>query len=40
VTAGFSTSVIYKILRNWNVPGETLSALDSLDSVDGSGEDS
>jgi regulatory protein len=40
VTAGFSTSIIYKILRNWNVPDETLSALDSLDSVDGTGEDS
>lgn len=31
VAAGFSTSVIYKILRNWDVPDETLSALDSLD---------
>jgi regulatory protein len=39
VTAGFSTSVIYKILRNWNVPDETLSALDSMDSGDGGGED-
>ena len=31
VAAGFSTSVIYKILRNWDVPDEALSALDSLD---------
>ncbi len=30
VTAGFSTSVIYKILRNWNVPDETLAALESI----------
>jgi regulatory protein len=32
VTAGFSTSVIYKILRNWNVPDETLAALESIDT--------
>lgn len=32
VTAGFSTSVIYRILRNWNVPDETLSALDSINA--------
>jgi regulatory protein len=32
VTAGFSTSVIYKILRNWNVPDETLAALESIDA--------
>jgi regulatory protein len=31
VAAGFSTSVIYKILRNWDVPDETLSALDNAD---------
>ena len=31
VTAGFSTSVIYKILRQWNVPDEALAALDNLD---------
>ena len=31
VTAGFSTGVIYKILRQWNVPDESLSALDNLD---------
>ena len=31
VTAGFSTSVIYKILRQWDVPDETLAALDNLE---------
>jgi len=31
VAAGFSTSVIYKILRNWDVPDDALSALDSVD---------
>jgi regulatory protein len=30
VAAGFSTSVIYKILRQWDVPDETLVALDNL----------
>jgi regulatory protein len=30
VTAGFSTTVIYKILRQWNVPDESLSALDNI----------
>jgi regulatory protein len=30
VTAGFSTGVIYKILRQWEVPEEALSALDNL----------
>ena len=30
VTAGFSTAVIYKILRQWDVPEEALSALDNL----------
>jgi len=30
VAAGFSTGVIYKILRGWNVPDESLAALDSL----------
>ncbi|MGA2831601.1 MAG: regulatory protein RecX [Terracidiphilus sp.] len=30
VAAGFSTSVIYKILRQWDVPDEALSALDNL----------
>ena len=31
VAAGFSTGVIYKILRQWDVPDETLAALESLD---------
>jgi regulatory protein len=31
VAAGFSTSVIYKILRQWNVPEESLAALDNLE---------
>ena len=31
VAAGFSTGVIYKILRQWDVPDEALSALDNLD---------
>jgi regulatory protein len=30
VSAGFSTGVIYKILRQWDVPDEALSALDNL----------
>lgn len=30
VAAGFSTGVIYKILRNWDIPDESLSALDNL----------
>jgi regulatory protein len=32
VTAGFSTSVIYKILRQWNVPDESLAVLENLSS--------
>jgi regulatory protein len=31
VAAGFSTKVIYKILRQWDVPDEALAALDNLD---------
>lgn len=31
VTAGFSTGVIYKVLRQWDVPEESLAALDNLD---------
>jgi len=31
VTAGFSTGVIYKILRQWDVPDDMLAALDNLD---------
>jgi regulatory protein len=34
VTAGFSTGVIYKILRQWDVPEEALSALDNLHNLD------
>jgi regulatory protein len=30
VSAGFSASVIYKILRKWDVPDESLAALDNL----------
>ena len=30
VAAGFSTGVIYKILHQWNVPDESLAALDNL----------
>lgn len=30
VAAGFSTGVIYKILRQWEVPDESLAALESL----------
>jgi regulatory protein len=30
VAAGFSTTVIYKILRQWNVSDESLAALDNL----------
>jgi regulatory protein len=30
VAAGFSTGIIYKILRQWNVPDESLAALDNL----------
>jgi regulatory protein len=29
VTAGFSTGVIYKILRQWQIPDETLAALET-----------
>ena len=31
VAAGFSTGVIYKILRQWDVPDKALTALDNLD---------
>jgi regulatory protein len=34
MAAGFSTGVIYKILRQWDVPGEALAALDNLGSVE------
>jgi regulatory protein len=32
VTAGFSTGVIYKILRQWDVPDEALAALENLEN--------
>lgn len=35
VAAGFSTGVIYRILRQWDVPDEALTALDSLDEEPG-----
>ena len=35
VAAGFSTGTIYKILRQWEVPEEALTALDSLDDEEG-----
>ena len=31
VRAGFSTGVVYSILKKWNVPDETLSALESVE---------
>jgi regulatory protein len=31
VAAGFSTGVIYKILRQWDIPGEALAALENLE---------
>jgi regulatory protein len=42
VAAGFSTGVIYKILRQWDVPEEELAALENIDapeSNDSHGED-
>jgi regulatory protein len=33
VAAGFSTSVIYKILRQWDVPDESLAALDNIETA-------
>ena len=38
VAAGFSTGTIYKILRQWDAPDETLAALDSLGEESSSGE--
>ena len=35
VTAGFSTGVIYKILRQWDVPEEALAALENVDEEAG-----
>ena len=34
VAAGFSTDVIYKILRQWDVPEDALAALENLDNLD------
>ena len=34
VAAGFSTKVIYRILRQWDVPDEALAALNDLDNLD------
>jgi regulatory protein len=31
VAAGFSTGVIYKILRQWDIPDEALFALDNVE---------
>jgi regulatory protein len=36
VRAGFSTGVIFKILKNWQVDDETLSTLESIDLDDNS----
>jgi regulatory protein len=33
VAAGFSTGVIYRILRSWDVPEESLAALDTLEDA-------
>ncbi len=35
VTAGFSTTTIYKILRRWDVPEETLAALEHVEEEPG-----
>jgi regulatory protein len=35
VTAGFSVGVIYKILRQWDVPDETLIALENFEEQPG-----
>lgn len=34
VTAGFSTGTIFKILRQWDVPAESLAAIESIDAED------
>ena len=39
VAAGFSTGTIYKILRQWDVPDETLAALENLDEEQGIADD-
>lgn len=35
IAAGFSTGTIYKILRQWNVPDETLAALEGVEDKPG-----
>jgi regulatory protein len=40
MAAGFSTGVIYKILRQWDVPDESLAALDNLAENSGLAENS
>jgi regulatory protein len=37
VRGGFSTGVIFKILKSWNVADETLAALESVDTEDNAG---
>jgi len=32
VAAGFSTAVIYKILRQWDVPEDALAALEGVEA--------
>jgi regulatory protein len=39
VAAGFSVGVIYKVLRQWDIPDETLAVLDNLDEEQGTAED-
>jgi regulatory protein len=39
VTAGFSVGVIYKILRQWDVPDEDLASLENLDTEVEASED-
>jgi hypothetical protein len=35
MTAGFSTTTIYRILRKWDVPDESLAALENLEDTAG-----
>jgi regulatory protein len=39
VSAGFSTTIIYRILRQWDVPDEALAALDQLADAPHDAED-
>lgn len=34
---GFSTAIVFKILKSWNASNETLAAVESIDEEDGSG---